>query len=39
MSDDQYKQFVSGEEHGSHQWRGGFIKRNGNFEKSEELKG
>jgi hypothetical protein len=23
----------------SHQWRGGFIKQNGNFEKSQELKG
>jgi hypothetical protein len=42
MSADQYKQIgtVYGEEQGpTHQWRGGFIKQNGNFKKSQELKG
>jgi hypothetical protein len=30
---------VSGEEQGSFQQRGGFMKQKGNFEKSQELKG
>jgi hypothetical protein len=40
MSADQYKQIgIQGGGARSHQWRGGFIKQNGNFEKSQELKG
>jgi hypothetical protein len=39
MSADQYQQFGIRGGARSHQWRGGFIKQNGNFEKSHELKG
>jgi hypothetical protein len=39
MSADQYKQIIIRGGGRSHQWRGGFIKQNGNFEKSQELKG
>jgi hypothetical protein len=39
MSADQYKQIGIRRGARSHQWRGGFIKQNGNFEKSQELKG
>jgi hypothetical protein len=39
MSADQYKQIGIRGGARSHQWRGGFIKQNGNFEKSQELKG
>jgi hypothetical protein len=39
MSADQYKQTGIRGGARSHQWRGGFIKQNGNFEISQELKG
>jgi hypothetical protein len=39
MSTDQYKQIGIRGGARSHQWRGGFIKQNGNFEKLKELKG
>jgi hypothetical protein len=39
MSADQYKQITIRGGARSHQLRGGFIKQNGNFEKSQALKG
>jgi hypothetical protein len=39
MSANQYKQIGIRGEARSHQWRGGFIKQNGNLEKLQELKG
>jgi hypothetical protein len=39
MSANQYKKIGIRGEARSHQWRGGFIKQNGNFGKSQELKG
>jgi hypothetical protein len=39
MSADLYKQMGNRGGARSHQLRGGFIKQNGNFEKSQELEG
>jgi hypothetical protein len=39
MPADQYKQIGIRGGARSHQWRSGFIKQNGNFEKPQELKG
>jgi hypothetical protein len=39
MSAYQYKQIGIQGGAMSHQWRGGFIKQNANFEKSQELNG
>jgi hypothetical protein len=39
MSADQYKQIGIRGGARSHQFSGGFIKQNGNFKKSQELKG
>jgi hypothetical protein len=39
MSANQYKQIGIRGGARSQQWRGGFIKQNGNLEKSQELKG
>jgi hypothetical protein len=39
MLADQYKQISIRGGARSYQLRGGFIKQNGNFEKSQELKG
>jgi hypothetical protein len=38
MSADQYQQIGIRRGARSHQWRGGFIKQNGNIEKSQEFK-
>jgi hypothetical protein len=39
MSADQYKQIGIRGGARSHQWRGGFIKQNGNLEKITGIKG